>query len=54
MWIVDVACSDPECAEEREVIVADLDEVERVVCECGGCVVVIAVAGFEAVYAASA
>ena len=47
MWIVEVVCSDPECAEEREVIVAELDEVDESVCDCGGCVVVLAVANFE-------
>jgi hypothetical protein len=47
MWIVRVVCSDPECAEESEVIVSHLDEVDESVCECGGCFVVLAVASFE-------
>jgi hypothetical protein len=47
MWIVRVVCSDPECAEEQEVIVAELDEVEAVVCDCECCVVALAVASFE-------
>jgi hypothetical protein len=47
MWIVRVVCSDPDCAEEREAIVAELDEAEAVVCECGCCVVALSVASFE-------
>jgi hypothetical protein len=47
MWIVRVVCSDPECAEEQEIVVAELDEVEAVVCECECCVVAVSVAGFE-------
>jgi hypothetical protein len=47
MWIVRVVCSDPECAEEQEVVVDELDEIEAVVCECECCVVAVEVAGFE-------
>jgi hypothetical protein len=47
MWIVKVVCSDPECAEEQEVIVAELDEVDATVCDCGCCVVTLSVAVFE-------
>lgn len=47
MWIVRVVCSDPDCAEEQEAIVAELDEVDSVVCECECCVVTLAVASFE-------
>jgi hypothetical protein len=54
MWIVDVICSDPECAAEHEVIVDELDDVELAVCDCGCCYVVIAVAGFTAVHAHAA
>jgi hypothetical protein len=52
MWIVDVVCSDPDCAETREAIVKDLDEVERVVCDCECSVVALTVGAFEPVYAA--
>lgn len=52
MWIVDVVCSDPGCAVGHELVIAELDELELAVCdECGCCTVVIAVAGFEPVYA---
>jgi hypothetical protein len=53
MWIVEVVCSDPDCAETRELLVADLDELERAVCDCECSVVTLTVAGFEPVYAAA-
>lgn len=43
MWIVDVVCSDPTCAEKRQVIVADFDELDTVLCGCGCCVVTLAI-----------
>jgi len=54
MWIVDVICSDPECAAEHEVVVAELGDVELAVCDCGGCYVILAVAAFTAVPAPAA
>lgn len=47
MWIVKVVCSDPDCAEEQEIVVAELDEADEAVCDCGCCVVTLAVASFE-------
>jgi hypothetical protein len=47
MWIVEVTCSDPDCAEEREAVVADLDELDALVCDCGCTLVTLAVANFE-------
>lgn len=49
MLQVTVVCS--SCAEESEVVVEDLDDVERKVCECGYSFVVLSVAEFEPVYA---
>lgn len=49
MWQVAVLCSG--CAEETEVVVGDLDDVEREVCSCGYSYVVLSVANFEPVYA---
>jgi len=49
MWQVTVLCSD--CAEEAEVAVEDLDDVESEVCPCGYSFVVLSVASFEAEYA---
>jgi hypothetical protein len=51
MWQVTVHCTD--CAEEVEVVVPDLDDVEREACPCGYSFVVLSVASFEPVYAAS-
>ncbi len=49
MWQVAVLCSG--CDQEAEVVVADLDDVEREVCACGYSFVVVSVASFEPVYA---
>lgn len=49
MWQVAVLCSG--CAEESEVVVEDLDHLEREVCPCGYSFVVLSVASFEPVYA---
>lgn len=47
MWQVTVVCS--SCAEEKEVVVESLDDVDREVCECGYSYVVLSVAAFEPV-----
>jgi hypothetical protein len=47
MWIVKVVCSDPGCAEEQEIIVAELDNADAAACDCGCCVITLAVASFE-------
>ena len=47
MWIVKVVCSDPDCAAEQEIIVAELDEADAAICDCGCCVVTLAVANYE-------
>lgn len=49
MWQVLVVCSD--CGEEAEVLVEDLDYVEREACACGYSYVVLSVAGFEPLHA---
>jgi len=49
MWQVAVYCSG--CAEEAEVVVKDLDDVEREACPCGYSYVVLSVASFEPVHA---
>lgn len=48
MFQVLIACS--SCAEEDEVLVEDLDQVDREVCPCGYSYVVLSVSGFEPVY----
>jgi len=47
MWQVKVVCS--SCEEESEVLVEDLDAVDREVCPCGYNYVVLSVAEFEPV-----
>jgi hypothetical protein len=54
MWLIQVNCSDPECSEEFEVLVDDLDQVERVVCACEHGVVVVSVSQFEPLHLAAA
>ena len=49
MWQIRVSCSG--CAEESEVLVEELDDVDREVCPCGYSYVVLTVSGFEPVYA---
>ena len=52
MFQVLVACS--SCPEETEVVVEELDDVDREVCPCGYNYVVLAVSEFEPVYAKQA
>jgi hypothetical protein len=35
MWVVHLICSDDDCDDELELVVADLDEADRVGCVCG-------------------
>jgi hypothetical protein len=49
MWQVKVACS--ACDEDSEVLVEELDDVDREVCPCGYSYVVLSVSAFEAVHA---
>jgi hypothetical protein len=51
MWQALVVCS--SCAEEAEVVVDGLDDLEQEVCPCGYSYVVLAVADFEPVYSES-
>jgi hypothetical protein len=43
MLLVTVVCSDPECIEEREIAVGELDETENHVCDCSHGFVVVTV-----------
>ena len=49
MFQVLVACSG--CDEESEVLVEDLDDVDREACPCGYSYAVLTVSTFEPVYA---
>ncbi len=52
MWQVTVVCS--SCAEESDVVVENLEDVDREACECGYSYVVVSVAEFEPVEIAGA
>ena len=52
MWQVTIVCS--SCAEESDVVVENLGDVDREVCECGYSYVVVSVAEFEPVEIAGA
>lgn len=54
MWIVNIVCSDSHCAKQWEVIVSDLDELERIACDCGHSGVTLTVASVEPVLVAAA
>jgi hypothetical protein len=47
MLLVKVVCSDPECAEEREIALGDLDAVDETVCDCGYGFVVVSVSNLD-------
>jgi Zn ribbon nucleic-acid-binding protein len=48
MFEIDVTCTGPDCEEEFQVWVEDLDEVEAAVCDsCGHAVVTLRVAAYE-------
>jgi hypothetical protein len=49
MWQVKVICSDSGCAEEFELWVDELEEIDRAVCTCECNVVALAVENFEPV-----
>ncbi len=44
MLLARIVCSDPDCIEELEVAVEELDELDGFVCECGHGFVLIEVA----------
>ncbi len=52
MWQLTIVCSG--CAEESELVVEDVEDVEREACECGYSFVVLSVAEFEPVEVAGA
>jgi hypothetical protein len=47
MWEIEVVCSDPDCTEELQLWVEELDEAELVACECGCGLVTMRVAVHE-------
>ena len=47
MFIVNVICSDEECAEEIEAVVETMEEVDDLVCECHCGTVLLSVADLD-------
>ena len=44
MYIVQIACSDAECAEEIERVVDSLEEIDDILCECECGTVLVSIA----------
>jgi hypothetical protein len=49
MWVVHLICSDDECDDELDLVVAELQEAERVGCTCGHAYVWVSVSEAELV-----
>jgi hypothetical protein len=47
MLIARMVCSDPECAEEHEIVIAELAELDSACCECGFGLVVTSISQVE-------
>jgi len=47
MLLVTVICSDPNCIEERDIAVKELDALDAHVCDCGHGFVVVAVSELD-------
>jgi Na+-transporting NADH:ubiquinone oxidoreductase subunit NqrD len=43
MFLLTIVCSDPDCVEEREIAVDEIDAVDAYACDCGYGFVVVAV-----------
>ena len=47
MWSVHIACSGEGCEEELELLVAELDELAGISCDCGYGFVLLSVSEHE-------
>ena len=47
MFLVNVICSDPDCAEEIEAVVDSLQEIDDIVCECHYGTVLLSIADLD-------
>jgi hypothetical protein len=43
VFVARMLCSDPACAEEQEIVIAELTELDSACCECGFGLVVTAI-----------
>ena len=51
MWMAHLLCSGRECTEELEVVVSDLEELDRLGCTCGHDLVLLSISEVELVRA---
>ena len=49
VWVAHIICSGRDCTEEREVVIDDLAELDRVGCTCGHGFVLLSVSEIELV-----
>ena len=49
MWLAHVICSARDCTEELELVVDELDELDRFGCDCGYGFVVLSISEVELV-----
>jgi hypothetical protein len=47
MYVVNVICSDEDCAEEIEAVVETMEEVDDIVCECEFGTVLLSIADLD-------
>jgi hypothetical protein len=49
VWIAHVICSGRDCDEELEVVIAELEELDRLGCDCGHGFVLLSISEVELV-----
>jgi hypothetical protein len=47
MWIAHIICSGRDCTEEREVVIDELDDLDRIGCTCGHAFVLLSISEVE-------
>ena len=47
MFLLTIICSDPDCFEEREIAVDEIDAVDAYACDCGHGFVVVSGVGAQ-------
>lgn len=49
IWLAHIICSGRDCLEELEVVIAELDELDRLGCDCGHGFVLLSISEVELV-----
>jgi hypothetical protein len=49
MWMAHIICSGRGCTEEREVVIDELEELDRIGCTCGHGFVLLSISAVELV-----